>query len=63
MRIAIYGSRPDGHAKVLLDLLDGREDLTVAGLIDDFAENRERQVRGREVIGTGSAKWNAATAA
>ncbi len=53
MRIAIYGSRPDGHAKVLLDLLDGREDLTVAGLIDDGAENRERQVRGRKVIGTG----------
>lgn len=53
MRIAIYGSRPDGHAKVLLDLLDGREDLSVAGLIDDFAGNGERRVRGRRVIGTG----------
>jgi UDP-perosamine 4-acetyltransferase len=53
MRIAIYGSRPDGHAKVLLDLLDGREDLTVAGLIDDIAANGEREVRGRRVIGTG----------
>lgn len=54
MRIAIYGSRPDGHAKVLLDLLDGREDLTVAGLIDDFAENGQRQVRGHAVLGTGA---------
>jgi len=53
MRIAIYGSRPDGHAKVLLDLLDGSEDLAVVGLIDDFDENRQRQLRGREVLGTG----------
>lgn len=53
MRIAIYGSRPDGHAKVVLDVLEGREDLTVIGLIDDFAENRERQVRGHAVLGTG----------
>lgn len=52
MRIAIYGSRPDGHAKVILDLLEGRADLTVVGLIDDFAENRQRRVRGREVLGT-----------
>ena len=44
-RIAIYGSRPDGHAKVLLDLLHGSEDLPVVGLIDDFAANRARQVR------------------
>jgi UDP-perosamine 4-acetyltransferase len=55
MRIAIYGSRPDGHAKVLLDLLGGRDDFTVVGLIDDFAENRGRQVRGHAVIGTGEA--------
>jgi UDP-perosamine 4-acetyltransferase len=54
MRIAIYGSRPDGHAKVLLDLLDGREDLTVIGLIDDYAENRQRTVRGCAVLGTGA---------
>jgi sugar O-acyltransferase (sialic acid O-acetyltransferase NeuD family) len=53
MRIAIYGSRPDGHAKVILDLLEGHEDLTAVGLIDDFAENRERQVRGQAVLGTG----------
>jgi sugar O-acyltransferase (sialic acid O-acetyltransferase NeuD family) len=54
MRIAIYGSRPDGHAKVVLELLGARADLTVVGLIDDFAENRERRVRGLEVLGTGA---------
>jgi serine acetyltransferase len=53
MRIAIYGSRPDGHAEVVLDLIDAQEDLTVVGLIDDFAENRERRVRGRAALGTG----------
>jgi UDP-perosamine 4-acetyltransferase len=53
MRIAIYGSRPDGHAKVVLDLLEGRDDLTVVGLIDDFAEHRGRAVRGHAVLGTG----------
>jgi UDP-perosamine 4-acetyltransferase len=54
MRIAIYGSRPDGHAKVLIDLLDDQPDLIVDGLIDDSSENRGRRVRGYEVLGTGA---------
>ena len=53
-RIVIYGSRPDGHAKVLVDLLDGSEDLVVVGLVDDRPENRARRVRAAAVLGTGA---------
>jgi UDP-perosamine 4-acetyltransferase len=52
-RIVIYGSRPDGHAKVLVDLLEGSEELLVVGLVDDVPGNRSREVRGAAVLGTG----------
>jgi sugar O-acyltransferase (sialic acid O-acetyltransferase NeuD family) len=52
-RIVIYGSRPDGHAKVLLDLLDDRSAFLVVGLVDDFVDNRARRVRDLVVVGTG----------
>jgi sugar O-acyltransferase (sialic acid O-acetyltransferase NeuD family) len=51
MRVVIYGSRRDGHAKVLVDLLN-TTDLDPAGLIDDQLENREHTIRGLEVLGT-----------
>ena len=51
--IVIYGSRPDGHAKVLLDLLDGSSSFLVLGLVDDYVDNRARRVRDLAVVGTG----------
>src|SRR4051794_36739567 len=51
-RVVIYGSRPDGHAKVLIDLLEGSSLLLVMALVDDFPDNHARQVRGRTVAGT-----------
>jgi UDP-perosamine 4-acetyltransferase len=51
MRVVIYGSRHDGHAKVLIDLLTAT-DLEPMGLIDDFLEHRDRTVRGFRVLGT-----------
>jgi sugar O-acyltransferase (sialic acid O-acetyltransferase NeuD family) len=51
-RVVIYGSRPDGHAKVLLDLLEGGSLFVVTGIIDDYAENRARRVRDLAVAGT-----------
>ncbi len=53
MKVVVYGSRPDGHAKVVIDLAteDGR--LDIVGLVDDYEENAGRQVRGLKVLGTG----------
>jgi UDP-perosamine 4-acetyltransferase len=50
MRLAIYGSRPDGHANVVLDLFAGGEHEFV-GLLDDWPENAARTVGGLRVIG------------
>jgi sugar O-acyltransferase (sialic acid O-acetyltransferase NeuD family) len=52
--IVIYGSRPDGHAKVMVDLLAPSPEFEVVGLVDDFRENRERRIRGLTVVGTGA---------
>jgi sugar O-acyltransferase (sialic acid O-acetyltransferase NeuD family) len=51
-RVVIYGSRPDGHAKVLLDLFDASSLFVVTGLVDDHVENRLRRVRDIGVAGT-----------
>ena len=51
MRVALYGSRPDGHAKVVLDVLGAPCELEVVGLIDDWPENAQREVRSIGVIG------------
>jgi sugar O-acyltransferase (sialic acid O-acetyltransferase NeuD family) len=53
VKTVVYGSRPDGHAKVVVQL--AREAaLDLVGLVDDFPENRERAIDGLRVIGTGS---------
>jgi sugar O-acyltransferase (sialic acid O-acetyltransferase NeuD family) len=51
VRVALYGSRPDGHANVVLELLAGDSELEVVGLIDDWPENSERRIGALEVIG------------
>jgi sugar O-acyltransferase (sialic acid O-acetyltransferase NeuD family) len=51
-RVIIYGSRPDGHAKVLVDLLHGNSPYVVVCLVDDCVEHRDRRVRGLSVAGT-----------
>ena len=50
-RVVIYGSRRDGHAKVLVDLLRAT-DFEPEGLIDDLPGNREHTIRGLSVLGT-----------
>lgn len=49
MRVAVYGSRPDGHAKVILDLFADEHEFV--GLLDDWAENAGRTIGGLGVIG------------
>ena len=54
MQTVVYGSRPDGHAKVVVELASVEASLELVGLIDDFPENRGRTIGTLEVIGTGA---------
>jgi UDP-perosamine 4-acetyltransferase len=49
MRVVVSGSRPDGHANVILDLFAGEHEFV--GLLDDWAENAKRMIGGVAVIG------------
>lgn len=49
MRAAVYGSRPDGHAKVVIDLF--AEEYEFVGLLDDWPENAGRKIGAFGVIG------------
>jgi UDP-perosamine 4-acetyltransferase len=53
VRTALYGSRPDGHAKVIVELAAEEGSLEIVGLLDDFPENRRRTLRHLRVIGSG----------
>lgn len=61
MKVVIYGSRPDGHAKVVLDSLVDEAELDVVGLLDDWPENAERTIGPLRVLG-GSAELPALAA-
>lgn len=50
MRVAIWGSRLDGHANVLLTLFRESE-FELVGLLDDWAENANRRIGELQVIG------------
>jgi sugar O-acyltransferase (sialic acid O-acetyltransferase NeuD family) len=52
VRVVIYGSRPDGHARVVLEVLLAGEVHEVVGLVDDLPENRRRKIGMLEVIGS-----------
>jgi UDP-perosamine 4-acetyltransferase len=52
MRTAVFGSRPDGHARVVIELLCTASEIELVGLIDDYAENAGREISGLSVIGT-----------
>jgi UDP-perosamine 4-acetyltransferase len=51
MRVALYGSRPDGHANVVLEVLASVPEIEVVGLLDDWPQNADRKIGGLEVIG------------
>lgn len=52
MRTAVYGSRPDGHARVVLELFGAAAPLAFVGLIDDVPANAGRRIGALAVIGT-----------
>jgi acetyltransferase EpsM len=51
MRVVLYGSRPDGHANVVLEILAGAAGMEVVGLVDDWSDNAGRRIGELEVIG------------
>ncbi len=51
MRLAVFGSRPDGHAKVVLEVLLRDSDHEVVGLLDDWEANAGRTIGEHRVIG------------
>ncbi len=51
VRIAVYGSRPDGHANVVLDLFGPDSEHEFVGLLDDWPRNAERRIGDLRVIG------------
>lgn len=52
MRTVVVGSRADGHARVVIELLCAVPDFELVGLIDDYPENAEHAIAGLTVIGT-----------
>jgi sugar O-acyltransferase (sialic acid O-acetyltransferase NeuD family) len=54
MRALVYGSRPDGHAKVVVELAAADPALEIVGLVDDYTENAERTIRDLLVLGAGA---------
>jgi sugar O-acyltransferase (sialic acid O-acetyltransferase NeuD family) len=53
MKTVIYGSRPDGHAKVVAQLAAQVPELELIGLVDDFPENRGRTIGELRVLAPG----------
>lgn len=51
MKVAVYGSRPDGHAKVVIETLRAIGNFDVVGLLDDFPENAARTIGHLRVLG------------
>lgn len=52
MKTIIYGSRPDGQARVVGELAAADAKLRLVGLIDDLPENAERTLLGLRVLGS-----------
>jgi UDP-perosamine 4-acetyltransferase len=51
VNVVIYGSRADGHANVVLEVLIRDSGMTAIGLIDDWAENAARAIGDLRVLG------------
>jgi UDP-perosamine 4-acetyltransferase len=54
VRAVVYGSRPDGHARVVIELLASSGEHELVGLVDDYPENESRLVGGLAVVGRGT---------
>lgn len=51
MRTLLYGSRADGHARVVAELFADAPEVELVGLVDDVPANRDRRIGALEVVG------------
>ncbi len=51
-KVVIIGARPDGHAKVVLEIIQAGTEFLVAGFVDDRLFGTDLVIRGIPVIGT-----------
>lgn len=51
MKVLIVGARSDGHAKVVLEILQAMKHIVV-GFIDDNISKKGNQIRGISILGT-----------
>jgi len=51
VRVALYGSRSDGHARVVLELFGRDPRFEVVGLLDDLPQNANRRIGDLVVLG------------
>jgi UDP-perosamine 4-acetyltransferase len=52
VRVVIYGSRADGHARVVMEELLASAEFDVIGLVDDFPANSGRRIGSLTVVGS-----------
>jgi UDP-perosamine 4-acetyltransferase len=52
VRVVVYGSRPDGHARVVVEVLVAAGAFEIVGLIDDEPQNANRCIGELSVIGS-----------
>ena len=53
-KVVILGARIDGHAKVVLEILEAEGKFTVVGFVDDNLFGKEKSIRDIHVLGTTS---------
>ena len=49
-RVLILGARRDGHAKVVLEILEATNNYEILGFIDDASEKMDTEIRGYKVL-------------
>jgi sugar O-acyltransferase (sialic acid O-acetyltransferase NeuD family) len=54
VRVVVYGSRPDGHARVVIETFLSESRFEVVGLIDDEPGNAARHIGPLSVVGSRS---------
>jgi UDP-perosamine 4-acetyltransferase len=52
--VVVYGSRPDGHARVIVETLRAEGTFEIVGLVDDVPANAQRTIDELRVVGTRS---------
>ena len=52
MRVIVVGARPEGHGKVVLEILQAMHCFEIVGFVDDDPAKHDTTIRGLPVVGT-----------